>query len=98
MKYISIKDCLEKIDTTKINREKHANVYVGATNEQMILQFAYSEDKQDHLILVSENTPKNKKAQDEMWGEFLSVSMILEYAFEVARVVDDLRGEVHKEK
>lgn len=92
MKYINIDECLAQIDEARINRNNHANVYLCRTSTEVILQFAYSQDKQDHIVLKQASIPSDGKAYEEIWIEYLAVSMFIEHSYRVHRFVDDVRG------
>lgn len=92
MKYINIDECLAQIDVKRINRKNHANVYLCRTSSEVVLQFAYSQDKQDHIVLKQASLPSDGKAYEEIWIEYLAVSLLVEYSYRVERFVDDVRG------
>lgn len=92
MKYINIDECLAQIDEARIDRSNHANVYLCRTSSEVILQFAYSRDKQDHIVLKQASVPSDGKAYEEIWVEYLAVSMFIEHSYRVPRFVDDVRG------
>lgn len=91
MKYISIEECLALIQEEKIKREKSANVYLGITNRDIVLEFAYSEDKQDHILLKQMTTICHPELLEEVVHEYLSVAMIIEQTYKVRRFMDDIR-------
>lgn len=80
------------IDESRINREKYADIYIAATNEAFVMQFAYSEEKGDYIMLKNIPAPMSQSQCKEVWEEFQVVSMILQYALRVRRIVDDVRG------
>lgn len=90
MKYISIEECLALIQEEKIKREKSANVYLGITNRDIVLEFAYSEDKQDHVLLKQMSTMCHPELE-EVVQEYLAVAMIIEQTYKVRRFMDDIR-------
>lgn len=92
MKYINIDECLAQIDETRIDRKNHANVYLCRTSSEVILQFAYSKDKLDHIVLKQTGLPSDWNTYEEIWTEYLAVSMIIEHSYRVKRFVDDVRG------
>lgn len=92
MKYINIDECLAQINETRIDRSNHANVYLCRTESEVILQFAYSQDKQEHIVLKQTSLPSDGRAYEEIWAEYLSVSMIIGHSYRVQRFVDDVRG------
>ena len=92
MKYINFDECLVQIDEARIDRNNHANVYLCRTASDVILQFAYSQDKQDHFILKQDEYPSDKEVYEEIWIEYLAVSMLIEHIYRVERFVDDVRG------
>lgn len=94
MKYINIDECLAQIDETRIDRNNHANVYLCRTASEVILQFAYSQDKQDHFILKKTSIPSDGNAYEEIWIEYLAVSMLIEHSYRVERFVDDVRKTI----
>lgn len=91
MKYINIEECIAQIDVKRIKRKNHANVYLCRTSLEVILQFAYSQDEQEHIILKKTSLPSDGKAYEEIWTEYLAVSMIIEHSYRVKRFVDDVR-------
>lgn len=95
MKYINIEECLVQIEESRINRDKFANVYVSATDNEITLQFAYSDEMHDEIVLKRVKTICPRELQNEVWQEFLAVSMIIEHAFNVRRITDDVRGVVN---
>ena len=96
MKYISIDECLAQIDEARIDRENGANVYLGITSKEVILELAYSEKKTDHMILKRANLPADRRLHGEIWVEYLAVSMIIEHSYKVKRFVDDVRRTMKK--
>lgn len=91
MKHISIEECLSKIDVNRIDRENGANVYLGITRKEVVLELAYSQDKKDHIVLKRTSLPNDSKAQEDIWVEYLAVSMIIEHSYRVRLFVDDVR-------
>lgn len=92
MKYINIDECLARIDEARIDRSNHANVYLCRTSSEIILQFAYSQDKQDHFVLKQDEYPSDMEVYEEIWREYLAVSMLIEHIYMVEQFVDDVRG------
>lgn len=91
MKYININESIAQIDESRINRKKHANVYLCATESAITLQFAYSEDKLDHFI-IKQITSREMELSNEIWLEFLTVSMMIQMRYRVERYIDDVIG------
>ena len=94
MKYINFDECLAQIDEALIDRSNHANVYLCRTSSEIVLQFAYSQDKQDHFILKQTSIPLDANAYEEIWVEYLAVSMLIEHSYRVERFVDDVRETI----
>lgn len=91
MKYISIDECLAQIDETRIDRENGANVYLGITSKEVVLELAYSMEKKDHIVLKRTSLAQDSLVNEEIYVEYLAVQMIIEHSYRVRRFVDDVR-------
>lgn len=96
MNYININECLAQINETRIDRSNHANVYLCRTASEIILQFAYSQEEKDHIVLKQTSIPSDGSVYEEIWVEYLAVSMIIEHSYKVKRFVDDVRRTMNK--
>ena len=76
---------------TRIDRENGANAYLAATQKEVVLEFAYSREKKDHVILKRTSLPADRSVHEEIWVEYLAVSMFIEHSCRVKRFVDDVR-------
>lgn len=94
MKYINIDECLSKIDEARIDRENDANIYLGITPKEVVLQLAYSNEQKDHVVLKRTSLPIDRQVHEEIWVEYLAVSMIIEHSYNVKRFVDDVRRTI----
>ena len=88
MKYLDVEKCLSMIDESKIDRYDYANVYVGASKDDMSICFAYSDKIEDEFTIVRISS-KDIELTEEVWREFLAVSALIEKRFNVERIVDD---------
>ena len=91
MKYINIDECLSKIEQGRIDRNNDANIYLGITPKEIVLELAYSREKSDHIVLKRISFPEDRRLHEEIYVEFLVVSMIIEHSCRVRRFVDDVR-------
>ena len=96
MTYINIDECLQQIDETRIDRENGANVYLGITPKEIVLELAYSKEKKDHMVLKRTSLPADRKYHEAIWVEYLAVAMIIEHSYKVRRFVDDVRRNMKK--
>lgn len=89
--HIDVEDCISKIDESRINREKHANVYVYADKSSVGLFFAYSDVKEDEIVLERISDTCHENLLDELWKEYLSVGETISRLLNVRLVIDDVR-------
>ena len=92
MKYVSIEKCCSLIEENRIDREHGANVYIMRKDDEIVLEFAYSEAKHDHFILSKITLICSDKIKEEIYQEYLALSMLIETKYNVLRFVDDVRG------
>lgn len=98
MRYIEFEECMSQIDETRIDRKNNANVYLAATKDEVVLEFAYSVDKKDHIVLKRMAFPEDRSVHDEIWVEYLATSMLIAHAYGVERIVDDVRKPISSNK
>lgn len=92
MKYINIEECLSSIQKNRIDREHGANVYLMRNEKEVILEFAYSQAKEEHFILAKKVFGSPNEIEEGVWQEYLAVSMIIETKYKIRRFVDDIRS------
>lgn len=92
MKYINVEECISKIDPEKVNIYDYANVYVSADKNSMTLAFSYSDNMEDEFSILR-ITEDEMELTDELWKEFLAVSILIRDRFNVERIVDNVRFE-----
>lgn len=87
MKYINIEECLSKIDEKRIDYCRYPLVYAGADTYSMVVAFSYKEEDEIDIVRI---TSEEETFTEEMWQEFLLLSMIISNKFGVKRVVDNV--------
>ena len=92
MRYINMEECFSNIQENRIDRKRGAYVYLLRNEKEIVLEFAYSEEKNEHFILSKMIFVSPNEMKEEIWQEYLALSMILETRYLVRRFVDDLRN------
>lgn len=94
MKYLNIEECLSKIDEKRIDHCNYPQVYVCADKHIMAITFSYQDGDDMEIIKI---TRKEAYFTEEMWQEFLTLSMMISNKFGVERIVDNVWKQEHIE-
>ena len=91
MKVIDKENACKLINENLIQRESSANVYIWADAKEMGISFAYSDRKNDEIILTQITTICHAELCEELWEELLQIAKELASKYQVRLVIDDVR-------